>query len=469
MLLLIATCVFFLACNQHASDSELVRLEFGDSIEFKLPDGALAVPLDIDSESIRTVFDVNAEKNASYAKLFARVKERGQPYFLCAGAIASVKVNGADVDFVRQRDPDGENVLVVIKQAFDLETPLEIEVEYSIRSSEFSFQSGGIGFLASTSDLMDGNYFEAYGPTNFEFDQFALTWELSVVGSSTPHQLFTNGQFTYSDVDGAQTWKIVFPDYFTSSSPYMHLTNRKDLIVRRFDVALKERTLPVLVYGSSSTAVSKAVSALPGWFAELERDYGPYSHDGFVAYMTADGGGMEYVGAAVTSFWALDHELTHSWFARGVMPSNGRSGWLDEAVASWRDYGYKRSTDWNMRAPTNLANFSPFERFTPHNCYTDGRALLSELDLVFSSSGGFKKVLRDFYGMFKHHVITTQDFIDFVEARTTTNLRPLFTKNLFGDFMVSLRMNSLLTSHVDYSLDSKHPLPLTHDEVVRLR
>ena len=77
---------------------------------------------------------------------------------------------------------------------------------------------------------------------------------------------------------------------------------------------------------------------------ELEQTYGPYPHEALLIYCTGNiSGGMEYAGATMTSLEALGHEITHSWFARGVMPANGNAGWIDEAIARWRDRGYPRA------------------------------------------------------------------------------------------------------------------------------
>jgi hypothetical protein len=464
-LLLIATCLFFLSCNS-SSPQKLVRLEYGDSILFSTPSG-LAVPLDLKSVEMQTRLDVGAQNNSAFAHLAATVKESGQPYFLCDCVVKSISVNGQLVQFERLIDPDQQNSLIMIKHFYSIADQLEIALDFSLKASAFSFQTGGVGLLSSMSDLQDGNFFEEFGPTNFEFDQYALRWQVDILNSTSPHQLFTNGASSYSTDVSTQSWTIDFPSYFTSSSPFVHLTNRSDLVVKKFEVALKEKNLPVTVYGSSSSLVNQASVALPSYFSELENDYGSYAHDSFVALITSSGGGMEYAGATITSFGALDHELTHSWFARGVMPADGRSGWIDEAVASWRDYGYSRAPNYNQRSFTNLANFSPFERFTPRNCYRDGRALLSELDFVFAAQGGFKKILNELFALYKRQTITTQLFMDFVESKAPVDLRPLFTKNVYGNFMIPEETQHVLS--IDDDSDSKHPSPLTLPEIIELR
>lgn len=466
-LLLMTVCLVVSACSS-SSSQKLVRMEFGDTILFQTPKG-MAVPLDFGSVELTQKFDVSAQNNSAYGKLQARVKESGKPYFLCDCAVSSISVNGLAIGFDRLKDPDHQNTLIVLDHFYSFGDELMIEVNYSINISEFSFQNGGVGLVSSMSDLQDGNFFEQFGPTNFEFDQYKLIWQLDVVNSPSAHRLFTNGAAAYSESTSSRSWKITFPDYFTSSSPFVHLTNRTDLSMRNFTIALKEKVIPVTVYGASSSLVDQATAALPQYFHELENDYGPYAHNSFVAYMSSSGGGMEYVGATITSFGALDHELTHSWFARGVMPSDGRSGWIDEAVASWRDYGYKRASSFNTRAPTNLANFSPFERFTPRNCYRDGRALFAELDLAFADQGGFKKVLGEFFAEYKQKTVTTQEFVDFVEQRSPVNLRPLFTKNIYGDFMVPQDLPLGAETPLEVEIDSMHPSPLTQEEISDLR
>src|SRR5690606_28199516 len=96
-----------------------------------------------------------------------------------------------------------------------------------------------------------------------------------------------------------------------------------------------EKEIPVLVYSPRSDLADSGLARALSVLAELEGTYGPYAHAKMVAYITPDGGGMEYCGATMTSLWALEHEFTHSWFARGVMPADGNAGWIDEAIASW--------------------------------------------------------------------------------------------------------------------------------------
>ena len=77
---------------------------------------------------------------------------------------------------------------------------------------------------------------------------------------------------------------------------------------------------------------------------------------------------MEYPGATATSLRSLGHEMFHSYFAKGVIPADGNSGWMDEGLASWRDKGYQTLTHpgYDM---FNLGAHSPYKRNTDKNSY----------------------------------------------------------------------------------------------------
>jgi hypothetical protein len=178
---------------------------------------------------------------------------------------------------------------------------------------------------------------------------------------------------------------------------------------------------------------------------------------------------MEYSGATITSLGALDHELFHSWFARGVMPGEGRSGWIDEALASWRDYGYFQADSLLQRDPTQIAGFSPFRKSTPSNCYQDGRRLIAELDVSLADFGGMRKLPRSFFERYRHRVVTTEEFWSFLELKTGENLRPFFERYAFGIASGDSSAEKVGSPEEGLRPRSFHPPPLTRDEVLRLR
>src|SRR5690606_12751374 len=146
------------------------------------------------------------------------------------------------------------------------------------------------------------------------------------------------------------------------------MMRRKDFTYTSVD----GREIPITVYSPWKSRTKRCKKETIRVMQELEADYGPWGHPSFVAYGTLPGtGGMEHAGATATSFGALDHEMLHSYFAKGVVPANGNSGWIDEAIASWRDKGYQRLPKPGFSG-SNLGAHSPYKRNTDDRAYALG-------------------------------------------------------------------------------------------------
>lgn len=420
------------------------------------------VPMNLISQNLTMTFDAVAQTLTGHSAITFNTKQSGRPYFELQGTVKNVKIDGAASDVTNITDPDGQNQSYKsVNEVVSGDDNHVVEFDYTLPTGRVTFTGGGVRFLTDMTDL-NGKFFEYWGPTGFEEDAFALTLNLKVVNGTSSHKLRTNGNITSSE---SSSWKIAFPSYFSKSSFYVHLTNQS-LPSKTFVYKGLTKDIPIEVYGVTQALVNSAASILPGLFKELEGDYGPYAHDKFLAYMNDRSGGMEYVGATITSVASIDHELLHSWFARSVIPADGRSGWIDEAMASWRDYGYSRASTTLNRTKTNLANYSVFRKSTPSNSYVDGRGLFAELDREFSSVGGLKSAMKALFAKYKNSVITNEDFWDFLESHTSMNLDAFQERYVTGD---SAEVISLKSTTISEPGASKHPTPLTEEEILRLR
>ncbi len=280
-------------------------------------------------------------------------------------------------------------------------------------------------------DLKERMFLEQYVPSNLEFDQYQMTINAKFVGvKKIDQEFFTNGVVTKNS---PTSWTIVYPDYFTASSLYYHTTRQGSL--RRMDynyLSVNGREIPVTVYTPWYLATSDFKKYSEEIFAELEADYGPWGHPSFVAYGTLPGtGGMEHSGATQTSLGAFDHEMLHSYFAKGVMPSNGNSGWIDEAIASWRDRGY-------LRLPTvsfggsDIGGQSVYKRNTDDRSYALGAAFMAYLDYRLQNIGGLKAFLRGYFAAYNHMVITEQHFKNNLEFFSGMDLTHEFDTYIWG-------------------------------------
>jgi hypothetical protein len=166
---------------------------------------------------------------------------------------------------------------------------------------------------------------------------------------------------------------------------------------------------------------------------ELERDYGPWPHPRLLIYGTKLSGGMEYVGATATSLISLGHELQHSYFAKGILPANGNSGWMDEGIASWRDKKHQSHSSPNYDG-FNLGDHSIYTRKTDSNSYVKGRSFFAYMNFKLKQAGkrGLKDFLKIYFEKRKFTTVTTQDLISDLEEYSGLSLQADFDKYIFG-------------------------------------
>jgi hypothetical protein len=423
-----------------------------------------AVSMDFRNVTLEMNFNPSAERTNGRAVIEFSTLEQGFPYFLLGAPIQSVKLDGNSVSVRSTTDRAGLNRIQLVSQAVSPGIPHVLEVEYRVSNENITYRNRGIGFVTSMADIDEGNFLETYAPSNFEDDQYPMIATLNLVNGGGNHRLFTNGTVTQN---GPTTWRIEFPAYFNTSSFYFHLSNR-DFAVRTGVYQGLERPIPFTVYSTSVSAVNSAAAEIPKLFQELESTYGPYFHQSFTAYISGSGG-MEHSGATITSLSALGHELTHSWFARGVQPSSGSSGWIDEGIASWRDQGYRRQALIG-RQPANLAGFSIFERFTPYAAYTRGEQFMRELDARFSQQfGGLRPLLASFFAQFKGQLITTSVFENWLGQTTGENLGQIFQRYIYGDGQFSNDAGAPGAAAGVPLPNTNHPPALTASEVEAIR
>lgn len=391
----------------------------------------LAVPCEASGLDLLFEADAAQGRGTGRGRLRFTLPQPGCPLFDLVPRPSRLVVDGQQLPPERLRvvfPPDDTTPLRMLDERLDAGVEHVIEVEYALRDSTVQFADGGVRLGLFMTDLEQRGYLERHAPANLEYDQMPMTAEVRLSGGTRPHQLFTNGS---AETDGGSAWRVTFPDYFNCSSCYLHLTDRA-VSVREAVFAGMERDIKLKAYGESVGDVAQALQEARAVMGELEETYGAYAHESLLVYCTgATSGGMEYAGATMTSLDALDHEITHSWFARGVMPANGNAGWIDEAIARWRDRGYPRATAAPARPPVNLAGFSPYRRHTPIDSYAMGSRLLSELDLLFGPEG-LRPLLALLYEERRRQVITTPFFQSFLERQTGATLGPIFNRYVYG-------------------------------------
>ncbi|MCB0405785.1 MAG: hypothetical protein KDD51_13465 [Bdellovibrionales bacterium] len=441
------------------------------SLATALPEGApppfalgaeTVVPVDFYDMDLDLVFDALAKTGTGRAIIRFHAPEAGYPLMDMVAEPTALSLNGSPLApslLEEINSPDGRTKIRVLKQhvfAFSMNT---LEIQYRFPSEEVTYANGGIRvgfFMGDVGSENQRGFLEKFAPSNLEFDSFPMTLRVHLKNSNSTHQLFTNGEIiSQSETD----YTVRFPPYFTPSSFYFHLTNQ-DFQVRQATYQGLTAPIPVTVYASSTDLASRGLSSATNVLSELEQTYGPFTHERAVAYITPNGGGMEYCGATITSLSALEHEFTHFWFARGVMPINGNAGWIDEAIASWRDNNYPSHSTLSSSGSL-LAGFPDFQRMTPMAAYSSGARVMGHLDYLFRANGGLKPILKELFSEHKRQGISTPEFQAFVETQSGKDLSGLFAKHVYGTGRRLEAPSKVESPH--------HPRPFTAAEYKALR
>ena len=168
---------------------------------------------------------------------------------------------------------------------------------------------------------------------------------------------------------------------------------------------------------------------------------------------------MEYAGATETSIVSLGHELQHAYFAKGIHPANGNSGWLDEAIASWRDKGHQ-TKERPFYNSANLAAHNSYTRKTDKRSYEYGRSFMAYIDYQLKDIGkpGLKDFLRTFVEKRMHTTVTTEDFKSDLEEYSNMSFTEDFAQYIYGGHEKS-------NSHQHKGKENPHHPVITQEEL----
>jgi hypothetical protein len=349
--------------------------------------GGQAIFADFTEANYEITYDISKKLAFVKADISFETIESGLPIFDSVEVPTKTILDGNVVSQLVVKTPHQETTVRVLNKVtapgrhkMQIEVPLTKLIE---------FKNNGVKSAFWTSDLDEREFLELYMPANFEFDQVKMTFILKFIGAKNKQNIYTNG--VIKELNN-QTYQISYPAYYTSSSIFFHTVPSGSVSELRFTLkSIDGRVLPVVVYSRAGSSLERLKQTTTEVFHELEADYGTFVHPSITVYQ-AGSGGMEYCGATMTDLSSLGHELFHSYFARGVMPANGNAGWLDEALASWRDNGYQTET--TLSGTSMMSSHPYYTRITDTAAYSFGSRFMSYLDGKTQSKGGLKPFLR---------------------------------------------------------------------------
>jgi hypothetical protein len=351
--------------------------------------------------------------------------EEGFPIFDSVKEPTLLTLDGESKTQTLTKTPGAETSVRIINEKVKVGTHnlvIKVPLTQTVR-----YTPEGVNSAFWFSDLNDRAFLEAYMPASFEYDQVKMVFEIEFQNLKK-QTFYTNG--TLTQLSESQ-YKIEFPSYFNSSSLFYHTApvGRYPELTATFK-SIDGRDIPMMIYSTNGSAnlerfKTHALSVLK----ELEGDYGPFLHHKVVIF-EAGSGGMEYCGATMTEYSALAHELTHSYFARGIMPANGNAGWIDEALASWRDKGYPVVS--SLLTTTKMAAHPEHTRMTDSAAYSTGARFMGLMDYKFKEKGGLKKFLAELVEKKHFDPLVTEEFSGMLSEFFGESVKAEFDKYIYG-------------------------------------
>jgi len=408
-------------------------------------DGLLATPIDVLSVTATAVFDLKAAKATADATMSFRMSATGMPVFDLRQDIGKVWLDGQEVDPQSMAAHDfgpGASTMRILETTLEAGSTHTLRFAYPLRQPQ-SRQSDPIGWGDEDtlswdfffSDLNPGRYLEMWFPSNLIYDQFPFTLDLQLTGAGSKHLLWTNGSAVGK---GEDHWIVSFPAHFTPVSQMLTVVPEKDVKTGTKSFQTKDGqkiTIEAAVRNDAGTTVKQTIKATQAAIESFTDSTGPWVHgDRCVVYVWPGSRSMEYDGATTTAIGALEHELFHSWYARGVKPANQNTGWLDEAWDMVNTSGNplegKTPTEGK---PRRLALPNPWNRTTPGQSYTAGAAFFGRL-MAREGEQEFRDLMAKFYVQNALKVISTEDLRDFLIAETgDQGIAQMFARYVFGE------------------------------------
>jgi len=397
---------------------------------FSYRDGQ-AVFADFQTADYDITYDVTQKKAEAQATLIFDTTEAGYPIFDSVETPTAITLDGQAISQALISTPSNETQVRVLSIST---SPGRHTLTVSLpitRSVSFDDQGVESGFW--TTDLTDRGYLERYLPANFIFDRVAMTFHVHLIGASfapSSQVIYTNGSL---DVQDAQNATVRFPSYFNATAIFFHLVEARSVESLSFTYhSINGRAIPAVVYrprpSQANGHLAEIRDAMIADLAAMETHFGPYLHPSLTGYISGSGG-MEYCGAFMASESAVNHELYHSYAARGIMPANGNAGWIDEALAVWWTSGMPANP--KMSGSSEMASHPLYTRTTDEDAYGYGMRFFAYLNGLLKKQGGLKPFLTDYYAHHAFTPYTTEEFAQAMSAYYSTDLTPVFQKYVY--------------------------------------
>jgi hypothetical protein len=377
----------------------------------------------------------------------------GRPALDLRQEIDRIRLDGQAIepdDFARQDLGAGlEAGMRVLDVEIEAGTPHSLELTYRLDTPDcggaepIGWLSDGLRFDFWMSDLHPGRYLEMWVPAPLVHDRFALHLDVCIEGTDRPHALIANTAGIDAE-QGGRAWSLVYPAAFTALSPMLVLAPADTMELRRRAVSLpgRSRSLGLLTARHTDTDADLGAceADICSWLVYLAARYEPWVHgDNFSAVVWGPGRGMEYDGATTASVDALEHEVFHSWFGRGVKPARASDGWIDEAFTTWSTASRRSElprfavAELGLDAdPVELYPAHPWSRHTAVEAYTKGAELFAGIAHQLGGADRLRAAMADWYRNNAGKLVTTDGLGTHLKLWSGMDLGQLWARYVHG-------------------------------------
>jgi hypothetical protein len=378
--------------------------------------GEWLVPADINRIEAALVFDVRRQSASGLATIHFHTAEDGWALFDLRQQVQSARLNGKPISTEAvapiRLGAKVEQSMRAVRHKSRAGEPSALRLDYPVSLPNASsmgryrpailWRDGGVHFNFGFTDLGGGRYLEAWVPANLIFDEYRFTLDLSVRGSRAKHVLITNGEARQTD---GNRWHVDFPPRFTALSPMVQL-HPAATMESASRVTAEGVTIDAHKFRTDPVNLAHQLDTIAACLRRNSEEIGPYHHGRrYTAFLHI--GGMEYDGACTSSSDALEHEVFHSWWARGLKPASQNDGWIDEALAVYFDNGGDTALPFDFdEPPVVLCSSNRWNRATPLAAYREGYRFIQGLAAHIGVSD-LRKLLSDFYRAHAPGLVTT--------------------------------------------------------------
>jgi hypothetical protein len=157
--------------------------------------GKTYAPANLETQDLAMSFDVLTKSITGRSSITFTLGVDAYPYFDLDAVITRAELDGVNVSTGVVNDPDGIGESFVSLDMLATVGTHTLVLEYGL-PGKASFSVGGVDFLTSMRDVSNVRFFEHWGPSGFEDDSFELKLKLTLLNSSSSHQIFSNGSIT---------------------------------------------------------------------------------------------------------------------------------------------------------------------------------------------------------------------------------------------------------------------------------